>query len=104
MCSIGEAVTPTTVHMLDGLLNDPIVLGASLALVMCNCLMMLRERLQTIQINALVIDRLRATTSARAANDVCLCGMANEPPQRREAQPIWVSYGARARHDRRGNR
>jgi hypothetical protein len=89
---------PTTVHMLDRLLSDPAVLGALLGAGTCNCLMMLYERMQTIRINALVIEQL---SSAPEMNDRCLCGVASAPP-RRDVPAIWVSYGSRARYYRRG--
>jgi len=96
-------VTPTTVHVIDRLLNDPAVLGTFLGAGTCNCVLMLRERMQRIRINAPVIEQLCAAIRAPAANDRCLCGAVNDPP-RREVPAIWVSYGSRTRHDRRGNK
>jgi hypothetical protein len=84
----GEQVTPITVHMLDGIVSNPMWLSAFLVLALCSRTMTVCERAQAIWINALLIERLRAAIATPVSSSASLGEV-----RTREC------YGARVRYE-----
>jgi hypothetical protein len=81
-------MTPTTVHLLDGVLGSPLWLSAVFATAICGRMMTVCQRAQAIWINALVIEQLRAAIGTSESSNAF-----SGETRTREC------YGARARYE-----